>query len=506
MRRISESTSVAAGTIAILLFTIISKGMGFFREMLVANYFGTSGNLDAVFIAMTPATTLSGIIAGALAAIFMPIYHSIRNSDQERSRRYTGTVLLTGSLIFLSMGLILLAIPDLIIKLFAPGFSEETIAYAARKLRYLSIYPLIGGLENLLGTVLKANRRFIQFGISQLIFNVVAIPVIFFTAPFLSEGSYILAWIIGNGLTVMLYAFQSRDLFTFKIDRGTRIVETIYLALPLILSGSLSVINGMVDKAFVSLLPPGRVSSLQYAHTLLGLITFTVSAFQTTAYTELSEYVVAGDRYKIRERLRKTVTSSLNIALPLAVWVISMAEPLVRFIYQRGEFDADSTRLVSTALIGYGALIVLSPVSHTCSSYFIASKKVRLITWISLMSIGLNAMFDWIFLGPLEHAGIAASTSAVIFIATVVKNVLISREGMNFMPYAKIGFLVSSGIGLWLLVFALRYFVPNLVWLIVGNVLFIAFFAYSARSELKAVISKLKGLNRTHHTDYPHEE
>ncbi|MFA7427794.1 lipid II flippase MurJ, partial [Mesotoga sp.] len=168
MKRIPRSTSVAAGTIAILTFSILSKGMGFFREMLVAGLFGTSANLDAVFVAMTPATTLSGIIAGALAAIFVPVYHSIRKEDPERSRRYAGAVLISGSLVFLTMGVVFLLIPELVIKLFAPGFSDEVVAYAARKLRYLSIYPLIGGIESILGAILKSNRRFIQYGISQL--------------------------------------------------------------------------------------------------------------------------------------------------------------------------------------------------------------------------------------------------------------------------------------------------------------------------------------------------
>lgn len=104
MKRLPRSTSVAAGTIAILTFSIISKGMGFFREMLVAGLFGTSANLDAVFVAMTPATTLSGIIAGALAAIFVPVYHSIRNEDTERSKRYAGAVLISGSLVFYQWG------------------------------------------------------------------------------------------------------------------------------------------------------------------------------------------------------------------------------------------------------------------------------------------------------------------------------------------------------------------------------------------------------------------
>lgn len=492
MRKIPRSSSVAAGTLVILTFSVLSKGMGFFREMLVAKLFGTSGYLDAVFIAMTPATTLSGIIAGAFAAIFIPVYLSIRKEDAQHSKRYAGAVLISGSFIFLTMGLAFLAVPELIVKLFAPGFSEEIIGYAARKLRYLSVYPLIGGLESLLGTLLKANRRFFQFGISQLVFNVVAIPIIFFTSPFLSEASYILAWTVGNALTVILYGFQSRDLFTLKVERGTRIVETLYLSLPLVLSGSLSVINGMVDKAFVSLLPPGRVSSLQYALTLLGIITFIISAFQMTAYTELSEYVVSGEIEKTRERLRKTVSSSLNIALPLAVWIVVMARPLVGLIYQRGVFDADSTQLVSVALIGYGALIVLSPISNTCSNYFIARKKVSFITFVSLFSIIFNALFDWLLLEPLGHAGIAASTSLVIFGATVSYIALLAKEGMNFMPYKKLVLLLSEAAALVLALYLLRRLFNESVWLWLGNGLLLVFFILSARSEIKAIISKLR--------------
>lgn len=494
MRRISRSTSVAVGTIAILTFSIISKGMGFFREMLVAGLFGTSANLDAVFVAMTPATTLSGIIAGAFAAIFVPVYHSIRNEDPERSKRYAGAVLISGSLVFLSMGIVFLVIPDLVIRLFAPGFSGEVVAYAARKLRYLSIYPLIGGLESILGAVLKSNRRFIQFGFSQLFFNIIAIPVIFLTAPFLSEASYILAWILGNTFTVIAYLVQSRDLFSLRIGKGTSIVETLYLSLPLIFSGSLGVINNMVDKAFVSLLPPGRVASLQYAHTLLGLITFMIAAFQMTAYTELSEFVVSGDKKKVQERLRKTVTTSLNISLPLAAWIIMMAEPLVRIIYQRGQFDADSTSLVSMALIGYGALIILSPISHTCTSYFTARKKLKAITIVSVFSIFLNALFDWLMLKPLEHAGIAASTSLVVLNATIIYVWLMGREGVKFMPVKRILRLLGLSAGVFIVVAFLRLNTSTLIWLVFGNALFSCLFFFSARSELKAISTRMKML------------
>ncbi|HNR80718.1 MAG TPA: lipid II flippase MurJ, partial [Mesotoga infera] len=216
-----------------------------------------------------------------------------------------------------------------------------------------------------------------------------------------------------------------------------------------------------------------------------------------TSYTELSEFVVSGEHEKTRERLRKTVTSSLNIALPLAVWVISMAEPLVRFIYQRGEFDADSTKLVSMALIGYGALIVISPVSHTCSSYFIARKKLRFITLISFISIMLNVLFDWLLLEPLGHAGIAASTSLVSLNSTVIYNLLMKKEGMKFMPFRRILLLLICAVALYLFVFVLKFFSTTLLWLLLGNAVFFAFFLFSARSEIIAGLSRIRSIRRS---------
>ncbi|MGC9321830.1 MAG: lipid II flippase MurJ, partial [Kosmotogaceae bacterium] len=307
-------------------------------------------------------------------------------------------------------------------------------------------------------------------------------------------ASYILAWILGNAITVLAYLLQSRELFTLKIGRGTSIVETLYLSLPLIFSGSLGVINNMVDKAFVSLLPPGRVASLQYAHTLLGLITFTISAFQMTAYTELSELVVADDKNRVKERLRKTVTTSLNISLPLAAWIIMMAEPLVKVIYQRGEFDSNSTSLVSMALVGYGALIVLSPISHTCSSYFTARKRLKAITMVSVFSIFLNAFFDWLMLEPFGHAGIAASTSIVVLNATIIYVLLIRREGLNFMPYKRIPKLVGFSVAVYLVVLLLKFTTGTTLWLLLGNGLFFSLFFISAKSEIRAISSKIMSL------------
>jgi len=120
---------------------------------------------------------------------------------------------------------------------------------------------------------LRAERCFFQYGLAQLIFNFIAIPVIYLGAPFFSEASYVLATIFGNLFVLILYFGFSRKFFSFKGEIFLKETsQTFRLALPFMFSSSLSTINIVVDKMFVSTLPSGRVSSLQYSTTLLVLL------------------------------------------------------------------------------------------------------------------------------------------------------------------------------------------------------------------------------------------
>lgn len=489
--------SVAAGTIVIALFTLFSKALGFAREILIANLFGTSWRLDAVFIAITPVTVVTGIATGGITAIFFPIYHELKIKDSEKASRYAGSLLKLYSLVFILLGVVFYLFPDEIVKLFAPGFSGDVLSYAARKLKYLSILPFINGMQALLGALLRAERCFFQYGLAQLIFNFIAIPVIYLGAPFFSEASYVLATIFGNLFVLILYFGFSRRFFSFKGEIFLKETsQTFRLALPFMFSSSLSTINIVVDKMFVSTLPSGRVSSLQYSTTLLGIISTVVSIFAMTSFTELSEKVAAKDIEGARERMKKTVKSSLNIAIPLTVWTVVMAEYLIRFVFQHGAFSAESTNLVSAALIGYSAMLVIRPISTVSSNFLTTIKKVKWIFYVVPISITANALFDWILIKPFSHAGVAASTSIVLLINTFIKVKIVKHYGMEFVPVARILKQIAIAASVGLAIYFLRNIVGSIEWLIIGNIVFLSLFIVMAHDELRAVANKLKSFQR----------
>lgn len=492
--KLNAKQSVAAGAFYIAAFTLISKLLGFFREILIADLFGTSWRLDAVIIALNPASLVTGVISGAIGTIFIPKYIKLKSEESTEARIYAGNTLITAGILYIFFGLILFSFPKQIISVFAPGFSEEVLIYASRKLRYLSILPLINGFQALIGGILRAERRFFQFAFSQLIFNIFAIPIIFFLAPYFNEASYVLAWIVGNlSVDIIMFLYARNNIsFSFK-SFDKRSIETLKLALPLFFSGSLGTINGIVDKAFVSLLPAGRVSAMQYANVLLGIISAVfINSLITSSYTELSEFVTQKKTDKIRLRMRKTALSVINISIPIVIWFVVMGEPLIKLIYQHGNFTNESAKLVAIALIGYSALIVVLPLQNIVWGYFSASGKVIIAAYLGILSIALNGFFDWIFLKPFGHGGIAASTSLVTLINTSILIWLAKKEGVTFIPWRRIFSLSIISLSIIFFTSILKNITSYTTYLIIGNSIFMIFSLWSVRDLLGYFARKAK--------------
>ncbi len=500
IKRLSgQAQSVAFGTVFIFGFTLLSKGLGFIREMVLAAQFGTSWRLDAVIIAMEPAENLSSIIAGALSTMMIPLYLEVKNGkDPEQTKRYASQVLKLAAAVLLIFSALLFLFPDLLIKVFAPSYSGEILDYAARKLRILSVLPLIHGFGSIFTAVLRAERRFLQMASFQLIFNIIAIPMLFFLAPLWSEAAYVFTWVVGYLVMTLIMGLYSLRFFDKKeIVASSRFStpakQTLKLALPLIVGSSSGMINNIVDKVFASFLPAGRISALRYSHVLLAMINgVIVGSFLTTTYTEISEAASRKDFQAIERRMRKTNDDLMRIVIPLTFWVILMAEPLIRILFQRGAFDSQSTDLVSASLIGYSVIIILSPIGGLISNTLISLKDIKFVNWLAVMFIGLNVFFDWALIKPFGHAGIAYSTSAISIISVVFGYWwLKKRYRISFFNKTHFFSLSAIGLALFSFSFMVKSLIPEVLFLFAGNILFLVLFFIINRKMFRVLVSKI---------------
>ncbi len=496
---LSKPQSIAMGTISIMVFTLLSKAMGFIREMVLAANFGTSWRLDALLVAMDPATSIGGIVTGAIASMMVPIYISEqRKKDPERMKAYTTQILFVSSILLVGFGLLFSVFPDFFTRLFAPKFSGQEFEYAVRKMRIIGFLPVIQGFHSLATALLNAEKKYMLASSVQLVFNVVTIPAIIIFAPFFSEASYLFAFIIGTLMmdSVLLYILRKKiDLkLIAQTFHNPAIKETLLLSLPLWLSGSLGIINGIVDKAFASSLDAGSISSLRYAQTIRAMITsLIIGSLMTTVFTELSQTSVNKDKTALENRLKKTSNDLLNFMVPLTFWMILMAKPLIRLLYQRGEFSADSTNMVTLAFIGYSMTLIISPISNLLMKVFTSHKKTKIPLLTTLISILLNFLFNALLIKRFGILGLTLSTSFVSFVNLIVLNIIQKRTfDISFIKKKNTALILSSSIMVFALYYLLKDAINTTLWMVLTNLSFFLLFVYLNREILSRIIVRLK--------------
>ena len=481
--------SVAAGTIYIALFMTISKILGLFRNILTAALFGTSWRLDAIFIALKPASVAVSLFAGATATALVPVYVDLRLKDEEKAKEYAWNVLFWIAVVYLLVSSLFFLFPGWIVRVFAPGFKEEILEYAARKMKYVAVFMVIMALQTVLSSLMRSSRKFFQYGLSMVFYNVFAIPVLWLTADDFGEAAYILSTIVGQfsvlfAMTVLFWRHLRISPPSFSLVKGTLKSSSV-----LTTSNAISAINPVVDNAFASLLPSGSISSLNYSLIILNQFQAFVGIFVQTSYTELAEGVSRGDEVLTIGRMRKTVESSTRVILPLVLWLVAMPDFFISILLERGAFTSRSTALVSAAIAGYALVAVVAPISGMINQYLVSIGRLRVIFLMSLSSIFLNAFFDWVFMKPLKHAGIALSTSMVALFSTIVRYVYSRKFLEDYIPWKGIAVRLLLGIPLVLAVWKMEGFGK----IVLGNAMFGSFFLWSARDEISTIYKKIVG-------------
>lgn len=496
---LSKPQSVAAGTVSIMFFTIISKMLGFVREMVIAAKFGTSWRLDALIVAMDPALQIGGIVVGAFASMMIPIYiNEKRKDDPEKIKAYTTQILFVSSLILIGFGVFFSIFPEFFVKVFAPKFSGEELEYAVRKMRIIGFLPLVQGLHSLATTILNAQKKYMLASMIQLVFNIFTIPAIIIFAPFFSEASYLFAFILGTVMVdVALFIVLRKQIDIKKIKgsfKNPAIKETILLSLPLLLSGSLGIINPIVDKAFASSLDPGSISSLRYSQTIRAMITsLIIGSLMTTVFTELSETSVKNDRKGLEQRMKKTSSDLLNFMVPLTFWLILMARPLIALLYQRGEFTSDSTNMVTLAFTGYSMTLIISPISNLLMRVFTAYKKTNIALFITIISIILNFIFNALLIKKFGILGLSLGTSFVALINLIVLNMIQKKTfNITFLKKRETTMILISSIILFLLCFFIKNYLNNTLWMFATNISFFVLFIVLNKTILRRILSRIK--------------
>lgn len=390
-----------------MIAIVFGQLMGLARGILVAQQFGASPELDAFFAANRVSETLFLLIAGgALGSAFIPTFTGLlAKQDKDSAWRLASALANTVTLaLSLLAALIALFAPQVVRYALAPGLSAdpELFALTISLLRIQLISAVLFGLGGLIVGILNAHQVFLIPALTPAMYQLGIIFGAVFLAP--SMGIYGLAWgvVIGAVFYVLIQIpslIKQKGTYSAALGLNNPITrQVIFLMGPRLLGVAVVQLNFWVNTNLASKMEEGSVTSLTYAFSLMLMAQAAIAqSVAIAAMPTFSAQHALGKTDEMRLSLAATLRGILLMAVPASVGLIILREPLISFLYQRGEFDAQDVRLVAWALLWYAAGLVGHSIMEVLTRAFYAQHDTKTPVIIGTIAMGLNVLFSIFF-------------------------------------------------------------------------------------------------------------
>lgn len=434
-RRLLQSTSIVSG------MTLVSRVLGLARDIVLARYFGAQLVMDAFIVANRIPNMLRRFFAeGAFSQGFVPVMARYREQhDHEEARELVDAVAGTLGLALFIITLIGVIAAPVLVFLVAPGFVGEggDFDLAVAMTRFTFPYLFFVSLTAFAGGILNTYGRFAASAFTPVFLNVCIIAAAIWLSPRLAEPGMALAYGVFIAGVVQL-AFQVP--FLAKIHaiprprwrpkhEGVRRVAR--LMLPAIFGSSVAQVNVLLGGIIASLLGVGKISLLYYSDRLME---FPLGLFGIALATVTLPYLSRQHANASMTEFSSTVDWSMKlvflVAVPAAVGLVLLSEPLVATIFYGGEFSAFDVQMTALSLEAFAlGLIGFSLVKILAPAYFAredTKTPVKIGVVALVVNFVLSVLFAWLITRaghPGSHAGLALATS----IAAVVNALLLYR-------------------------------------------------------------------------------
>ena len=434
-QRLLKSTSVVSS------MTLLSRILGLLRDIVFARYFGATIVMDAFIVANRIPNMLRRFFAeGAFSQGFVPVMARYREGHSHaQARQLVDSVAGTfGIVLFLVTAVGVIAAPILVV-IVAPGFigDDGRFELATLMLRFTFPYLFFVSLTAFAGGILNTYGKFAVPAFTPVILNVVLITFAIYVSPLLDEPGMALAYgVLIAGLVQL--CFQIPFLARIKAlprprwkprHEGVRRIGK--LMLPAIFGSSVAQINVLLGGIIASLLGVGKISLLYFSDRLME---FPLGLFGIALATVTLPYLSRQYANKSEREFSNTVDWSLKlvvlIAVPAAIGLILLAEPLVATIFYGGEFTESDVRMTalslqafSVGLVGFSFVKILAP------AYF-AREDTRTPVRFGLIALSVNFVLSVTLAFSMQRAGYVgthAGLALAISIAAIVNAYLLYR-------------------------------------------------------------------------------
>lgn len=483
--------SLLKSSVLVSVCTFLSRILGLVRDAALAYVLGASGSADAFYVAFKIPNFLRRLFAeGAFAQAFVPVL-----SDYKVHREHSAVRELV-SAVTGSLGLVLLLLTALfivfspwVVYVFAPGFADNDrqLELTSTLLMITFPYLLFISLTALAGGVLNSYNQYAVPAITPIFLNLsLIVATVFFAVDAANKEVVVAVGVFVAGILQLLFQvpfLAKLDLlpkpsFGFSHPGVKRIFQ---LILPALFGVSVSQINLLLDTVLASFLETGSITWLYLSDRLyeLPLGIFAI-AIGTVVLPALSRSFSGKDESKFSYTLDWGVRTVLFIALPSALALFMLAEPLISTIFYRGALTAFDVRMASMSLQAYSLGLVFMMLIKVLAPGYYARQDTKTPVKIGVIAMISNMVFNLILVWPFGHVGLALATTLSALLNAVLLWVGLRRRGYYIFYGEWLKSLVAISVGMVLLLAALLFYQwLGLDWLQLPNlerVLYLAFY------------------------------
>lgn len=418
-RHIAKSASL------ISVATVLSRLLGFIRDILIAKLFGTAQSAQAFVVAFRIPNLFRDLVGeGAANAAVVPVFSEyLAKEKKEEFWKLFNIVLNLFLLVTAAITLLGICFAPWIVKIMAPGFirSPEKLWLTIKLTRIMFPYLVLIALTAYGMGALFTFRSFFTPAFAPCLLNIAMIAAAMLASAKMQEPVVGLAiGVVAGGLLQLLFQLpplykRGMKIMPVKDFRHPAARKIGRLLLPRVFGSAVYQLNLMVDTICASLaavVGEGAVAAIYYANRVIQfpLGVFGV-ALASVILPTMSGYAAQKDTQRFKETLSFSLRGISLIMLPCVVFLLVLSQPIIRVLFQRGEFNAYSTQITAWALLFYAlGLFAYSGVKILVSSFYSLQDTVtpvKVAGWCLLVNAALNLILMW----PLKVGGIALASA-----------------------------------------------------------------------------------------------
>ncbi|NLN42010.1 MAG: murein biosynthesis integral membrane protein MurJ [Clostridiales bacterium] len=411
--------------VLLMILAIISKIVGFVRELILSYFYGASNISDAYLISLTIPNVIFSLVGTSLYTGYVPIYSQIKQDHgKKKADRFTNNLTNAVLIICTIIAIFGFTFTELLVKLFASGFTGDTLELAVRFTKFTIWGIYFTALVYIYGGFIRLQGNYVVPELPVFFHNAIIISSILLSVQLGMITLPIGALIALTSQFIVLYPSARKNGLRYRpmLDiRDENIKKMMIMALPVIVGGSVDQINVLIDRTLASNIAVGGISALNYASRLNGSIfAIFVNSISTVIYPIISKRAAENDIDGLKDSVRESINMLSLLLIPASLGTALYAKPIVIMLFGRGAFDSQAIEMTSAAFLCYSFGTYAFGLRNILSKAFYSIKDTRTPMINATISVLLNIVLNIVLSRYIGIGGLALGTSISAIICVIL--------------------------------------------------------------------------------------